>query len=60
MSRDPADLVAPVFAADRRVRFAYLFGSVAAGTERPGSDIDLAVSVHPRGRCSTTPGCTTH
>lgn len=46
-----ADLsaLAPVFAADARVRFAYVFGSVAAGTERPHSDIDLAVSVGPRG-----------
>lgn len=39
----------PVFAADVRVRFAYLFGSVADGTDRPGSDVDLAVSVQPRG-----------
>ena len=46
-----ADLAAltPVFAADTRVRFAYVFGSVAAGTARPDSDIDLAVSVFPRG-----------
>jgi uncharacterized protein len=49
MLRELVDLVAPVLAADERVRFAYLFGSVAAGTARPGSDIDLAVSVHPRG-----------
>jgi predicted nucleotidyltransferase len=49
MHNDPADVVAPVVAADRRVRFAYLFGSVAAGTARPGSDVDLAVSVQPRG-----------
>jgi uncharacterized protein len=46
---DLAQLLEPVFAADGRVRFAYLFGSVASGTDRPGSDIDLAVSVHPRG-----------
>jgi len=31
------------------VRFAYVFGSVAAGTARPDSGIDLAVSVAPRG-----------
>lgn len=41
--------LAPVFAADTRVRFAYLFGSRGAGTHRPDSDVDLAVSVHPRG-----------
>jgi predicted nucleotidyltransferase len=45
---DPARLE-PVFAADARVRFAYVFGSVAEGTDRPSSDVDLAVSVHPRG-----------
>ncbi len=45
---DPARLE-PVFAADARVRFAYVFGSVAEGTDRPNSDVDLAVSVHPRG-----------
>jgi predicted nucleotidyltransferase len=46
-----ADLngLGPVFAADARVRFAYVFGSVAAGTARPDSDIDLAVSVASRG-----------
>jgi predicted nucleotidyltransferase len=43
------DALAAVFAADARVRFAYVFGSVAAGTARPDSDIDLAVSVSPRG-----------
>lgn len=50
--RMPQDLdaaVAPVFAADARVRFAYVFGSVAAGAAGPGSDVDLAVSVQPRG-----------
>lgn len=41
--------VAPVFEADERVRFAVLFGSLAHGPARPGSDIDLAVSVDPRG-----------
>lgn len=39
----------PVLAGDARVRFGYVSGSVAAGTDRPGSDVDLAVSVHPRG-----------
>jgi predicted nucleotidyltransferase len=39
----------PVFAADERVRFAYVFGSVAAGTDTAHSDIDLGVSVQPRG-----------
>jgi predicted nucleotidyltransferase len=51
----PADLdalaaaVRPVFAADERVRFAYVFGSVAAGTAGAHSDVDLGVSVRPRG-----------
>jgi predicted nucleotidyltransferase len=45
---DPTRLE-PVFAADARVRFAYVFGSVAEGTDRPSSDVDLAVSVYPRG-----------
>ena len=38
-----------VLAADERVRFAYVFGSVAAGTATAHSDIDLGVSVQPRG-----------
>ncbi len=38
-----------VFVDDERVRFAYVFGSVADGTDRQGSDVDLAVSVRPRG-----------
>ena len=38
-----------VFATDERVRFAYVFGSVAAGTATAHSDIDLGVSVQPRG-----------
>ena len=42
-------IVGPVFAADERVRFAYVFGSVAAGTATARSDIDLGVSVQPRG-----------
>lgn len=52
MQTDSADrlrALAEAFAADPRVRFAYLFGSVAAGTARPDSDLDLAVSVEPRG-----------
>ncbi|WP_300008555.1 nucleotidyltransferase domain-containing protein [Pseudonocardia sp.] len=44
-----SQLLAPAFAADPRVRFAFAFGSVADGTARPGSDLDLAVSVDPRG-----------
>jgi predicted nucleotidyltransferase len=44
-----AAAVGPVFAADERVRFAYLFGSLAAGTGTAGSDVDLGVSVRPRG-----------
>lgn len=49
MTSDGLSALGPVFAADPRVRFAYVFGSVAAGTARPDSDIDLAVSVAPRG-----------
>lgn len=49
MSPLDAVLLESVFAADARVRFAYVFGSVAEGTDRPDSDLDLAVSVHPRG-----------
>jgi predicted nucleotidyltransferase len=49
MTPDEERALGSVFAADARVRFAYLFGSVAAGTDRPDSDIDLAVSVTPRG-----------
>lgn len=52
MDTDPEALsraLAPPLAADPRVRFAFLFGSVAAGTARSGSDLDIAVSVDPRG-----------
>jgi predicted nucleotidyltransferase len=44
-----AFVASPILAADERVRFAYLFGSVAAGTATAHSDIDLGVSVQPRG-----------
>lgn len=44
-----AAVVGPILAADERVRFAYVFGSVAAGTATARSDIDLGVSVQPRG-----------
>lgn len=44
-----AHLLTRAFASDQRVRFAYLFGSVARGRARPDSDLDLAVSVQPRG-----------
>jgi uncharacterized protein len=43
-----AAAVSPALAADPRVRFAYVFGSVAAGTATRRSDVDLAVSVRPR------------
>lgn len=48
----PANLArrqSPVFDADPRVRFAYLFGSVARGEHRADSDLDLTVSVRTRG-----------
>lgn len=41
--------IRPVLESDVRVCFAYLFGSVAQGTARPGSDIDIAVLTRPRG-----------
>jgi predicted nucleotidyltransferase len=44
-----AAVAGPVLAGDERVRFAYVFGSVAAGTATTRSDIDLGVSVQPRG-----------
>ncbi len=34
---------------NERVCFAYLFGSVAQGAARPGSDVDIAVLTRPRG-----------
>lgn len=46
---DVAAAVRPVLDDDERVRFAWLFGSRASGSTRPGSDVDLAVSVTPRG-----------
>lgn len=39
----------PIIAVEARVRFAYLFGSVAAGANRPDSDVDVAVMLEPRG-----------
>jgi predicted nucleotidyltransferase len=48
-SDDLAAAVGPVLAADERVRFAYVFGSVAAGTATERSDVDLGVSLRPRG-----------
>lgn len=44
-----ADLVRPVLGGDGRVRFGWLFGSRVTGSARPDSDVDLAVSVDPRG-----------
>ncbi|MGH3978420.1 MAG: type VII toxin-antitoxin system MntA family adenylyltransferase antitoxin [Pseudonocardiaceae bacterium] len=34
---------------DDRVRFVYLYGSMARGEVRSGSDVDLAVLLRPRG-----------
>jgi hypothetical protein len=39
----------PILAGEERVRFAYLFGSVASGENRQGSDVDVAVMLEPRG-----------
>jgi predicted nucleotidyltransferase len=38
-----------VVESDCRVRFVYLYGSRARGDARPGSDVDLAVSLRPSG-----------
>jgi predicted nucleotidyltransferase len=40
---DPIDRVCRRLQDDRRVQAIYLFGSLAAGTARRGSDVDLAV-----------------
>lgn len=37
------NLLEALFAEDRRVAFAYLFGGLAAGRQRPLSDVDIAV-----------------
>ena len=39
----------PILAGEERVGFAYLFGSVASGGNRQGSDVDVAVMLKPRG-----------
>ncbi len=39
--------IARVAASRREIQAAYLFGSRAAGTSRPNSDIDIAVLVNP-------------
>lgn len=44
-----ADRIRQVVEADQRVRFAYLFGSMSRGDDRPESDVDLAVLTRPRG-----------
>jgi predicted nucleotidyltransferase len=50
---DTVDAVArrirPVVESDCRVQFVYLYGSRARGDARPGSDVDLAVSLRPSG-----------
>lgn len=49
----PSDIVerlqqlASVLAQDRRVIFAYLFGSLATGMKKPLSDVDIAVFLDP-------------
>jgi predicted nucleotidyltransferase len=37
------NLLGPLFADDDRVIFAYLFGGLASGRQRPLSDVDIAV-----------------
>ncbi len=50
---DTADAIArrirPVVESDCRVQFVYLYGSRVRGDARPGSDVDLAVSLRPSG-----------
>lgn len=41
--------IRPVVESNHRVRFVYLYGSLASGDARPDSDIDLAVSLCPGG-----------
>ncbi|MGH3684793.1 MAG: type VII toxin-antitoxin system MntA family adenylyltransferase antitoxin [Pseudonocardiaceae bacterium] len=41
--------IQPVVESDCRVQFVYLYGSLACGDARPGSDVDLAVSLRPSG-----------
>ena len=47
-----AGAVGPVCAADERVRFAYVFGSVAVGTATGSSDVDLGLSALGWTSCS--------
>lgn len=42
-TRSRLTLLKPHLESDRRVLFAYLFGSMATGVQRPLSDIDIAV-----------------
>lgn len=37
------DLLEPLLAGDSRIVFAYLFGGLASGRQRPLSDVDIAV-----------------
>uniref|UniRef100_A0A831XM50 Nucleotidyltransferase domain-containing protein n=1 Tax=Geobacter metallireducens TaxID=28232 RepID=A0A831XM50_GEOME len=45
---DNIEIVKMFLAGERKVRFAYLFGSVAAGTSGPLSDLDIAVYLDGR------------
>ncbi len=45
---DTIELLRTFLAGERRVKFAYLFGSLASGTAGPLSDLDLAVYLDGR------------
>jgi predicted nucleotidyltransferase len=48
ISQTIIDNAAPVLAADKDIVAAYLFGSVARGREREGSDVDIAILLDER------------
>ena len=65
LDRRLAGLGDAIAASSDAVDFAYLFGSAAAGTLRPGSDVDVAIHVAPpadahRARLDVIRACTRH
>ena len=51
--KDKVETVKVFLAAERRIKFAYLFGSLANGNAGPLSDLDLAVYLDGRLDCFT-------